>query len=166
MKRGMIAAVCAVATGLGAQSASADVLDRTVVTCQTTATWQVTRGGTSFADVTLDSTASTACKNLTARIEDDLNATVGTTNYAYPGFTARYDLIGAIVTGAPQFAGVASADGRVFGPVVIANSSSLTATLSGLTPAGGNIIQEHVPAGSCGSECYRTNVTLTGIWDL
>ncbi|HEX2126721.1 MAG TPA: hypothetical protein VHF45_09205 [Thermoleophilaceae bacterium] len=159
-------AACVAAVGVGPQAASAKVLEKTVVTCQTTATWQVTRGLTARADVTLDASAPTGCRNLNAEIEDDLNFLFRSYNDAYPGFASTYDLIGVFATGMPQFVGVASAGGRVFGPVEILNATSLNATLSGLTPSGGNIVQEHLPAGGCGPDCYRTNVALTGIWDF
>jgi hypothetical protein len=167
MKRVMIAmAACAAAVGVGPPAASATVVEKTVVTCQTTATWQVTRGLTASAVVTLDASAPTGCRNLNAQIEDDLNFLFRSYNDAYPGFTSTFDLTGVFATGVPQFAGVATAGGRVYGPVEILNATSLNATLSGVTPTGGNIIQEHVPAGSCGPDCYRTNVALTGIWDF
>lgn len=167
MKRVSIVVVgCFVALVVGAQAASAEVLKKTVVTCQTGATWQLTRGGTASALVTLDATDATGCTNVNAEIEDDLNFLLRSYDYAYPGLTIGFDLVGAIVTGAPQFAGVATAGGRVYGPVAVANAESLTATLSGLSLAGGNIVQEHLPAGGCGTECYRTSVTLTGIWDF
>lgn len=167
MRRAMIAALaCTVVSGLGAQAASAKIVEKTVVTCQTTATWQVTRGLTTVADVTLDATSPTGCRNVNAEVEDDLNFLFQSYNDAYPGFTSRYDLVGVFASGVPQFVGVAVADGRVYGPVEIVNTGVLHATLSGLTPDGGNIIQEHLPAGSCGSDCYRTNVALTGIWDF
>lgn len=171
MKRGLITmAACMVAVGIGAQAASAKVVEKTVVTCQTSATWQVTRGLTAQAVVTLDASSPTGCRNVNAEVEDDLNLLFSTYSDAYPGFTATYDLVGVFATGLPQFVGVAAAGGRVYGPVEIANANSLNATLSGVatTPghAVGNLVQEHLPAGPCGADCYRTNVTLTGVWDF
>lgn len=159
-------AVLVVVAGLGAESASATIVEKTVVTCQTSAKWQVTRGIAASAIVTLDASSPTGCRNVHAGIEDDLNLLFQTFDDAYPGFTSAYDLVGVTATGAPQFAGVATAGGKVYGPVEIVNAQTLHATLSGLTPSGGNIVQEHVPAGGCGADCYRTNVTLTGIWDF
>jgi hypothetical protein len=120
----------------------------------------------SHATVALDASSPTGCRNVNVEIEDDLNFLLRDYNDAYPGFTSGYDLVGAFATGTPQFAGVATGGGRVYGPVEIANATSLNATLSGITPSGGNIAQEHLPAGGCGADCYRTNVTLTGIWDF
>jgi hypothetical protein len=64
MKRLAIAAVAAVAAcSVGAPTASADLVEQGVVRCEHTATWQITVGSTSYADLTHD---PAVCKILNA----------------------------------------------------------------------------------------------------
>ncbi|HEX8647245.1 MAG TPA: hypothetical protein VF715_10110 [Thermoleophilaceae bacterium] len=168
MRRSITIVVCMAVAGLGVQPASANILDKTVTKCETTATWQVTRGETSYADMTFDTSAPTGCKRLNVEVEDDLNFLVRNYDDALiGGATYRYNLVGAIVTGAPQFAGVAlDPGGRVRGTVTIADTGVLTATLTGVTANGGTLVEEHLPDGGCGAGCYRTKVILTGVYDF
>ena len=168
MGRGVtVIAAAACLLVVGAQPAAADVIDKRVVKCETTATWQVTRGGTSYADLTFDTSPSTGCKNVHGEVADDMNVLLESYDNALIGGVAyRYSLLGVVVTGAPQFAGLAlDGSGRVRGSLEVAGQGLLNANLTGITAGGGTLLEEHLPAGSCGTDCYRVNVILTGVYD-
>jgi hypothetical protein len=157
------AAVATAALGLGAATASADVVNQAVVTCENrTATWQITLGATSYADVTHPPPAPGECKSVGARVEDDLDFAVSSSDLITSSYTKRLALLGAFVTGAPAFAGVGtSADGKVRGPIEIASEGVLNATIT-TVQSGLSWVAEYTPAGSCGPNCYTTKFTLVG----
>lgn len=164
MMRGTIAAaIAAAALALGAATASADVVNQAVVRCENrTATWQITVGTTSYADVTHPAPAPGECKTVGARVEDDLDFAVSSSDLITGSYTKRLVLLGAFVTGAPAFAGVGtSADGKVRGPIEVAGEGLLNATLT-TVQSGLSWVAEYTPTGSCGANCYTTNFTLVG----
>jgi hypothetical protein len=165
MKRLVAAAITGMAAlALTAPAASAEsVAQATVVRCEATATWRVTVGLTSYADLAGESPL--ACKWLAAHAEDDLDFYVTQFDFGSglnPYAIQRYNLTGAFVTGAATFAAVASsADGTVNGTMKVAGEGTLNATLIRVTPSF-KWTMEFVPLGSCGTDCYRTK--LTWVW--
>jgi hypothetical protein len=166
MKRLLTAGVvCVAALGLGAPIASADLVNQAVVRCQSTATWQVTIGATSYADLTNAAPAPGACKKLTAEVDDDLDFALQSDDLLTSAYDERFTLVGAFVTGLPAFAGTAlGQDGTVRGPVEIANAETFNATITTVSSSGLTWVAEYTPAGSCGPNCYRTNYVLVGAW--
>lgn len=167
MKRLVTAVVTGVAAfGLGAPMASADLVNQAVVRCQGTATWQITVGSTSYADLTHDPATLGVCKKVGAQVEDDLDFVLSNDDFLdTASYTQRFTLIGAFVTGLPAFTGVAiGPDGTVRGPLEIANTGTLNATITTVAQSGLRWTAEYLPAGSCGTNCYRTNYVLIGTW--
>lgn len=166
MKRLFSAAVvCAAVLGFGTPVASADVASEAVVRCQSTATWQVTVGATSYADLTHSPAGPGECKKLTATVHDDLDFAITNDDLLTTSYTERFSLVGAFVTGLPAFVGTAfGADGTARGPVEIVNANTLNATITTVRNSGLRWVAEYTPTGSCGANCYRTNYTLVGFW--
>jgi hypothetical protein len=164
MKRLVAAAIAGIAAlGFTAPTASAEYVYEAVTRCEATATWRVSVGPTSYADLAGESPL--ACKWLAAKAEDDLDFEVSQFDLG-PGFNPyafqRYTLTGAFVTGAPTFAAAASSpDGTVRGSMEVAGEGALNATLIRVTPSV-KWVMEFTPLGSCGTDCYRTN--FTWVW--
>lgn len=150
-----------IATVSGAPNAMAASDSETRV-CTGVATWQVQLNlvGPSWADVTYPTVSCTV-----RHVEYDVNGTAAAT---YPttetaqSWTTRVDLIGFVgsVAGSPVFSGVASTSTGRNGVAALANGN-LTASYRSVALDTDDVAEvEHVPAGTCGSTCYRTNVTM------
>jgi hypothetical protein len=165
MKRVVVAAMTSLAAaGVLAPSASADLVNQTVVRCASTATWQVSVGSTSYADVTHPPGDTPGiCKTVSAEVEENSNFTVKNRDGIFGGSSpSRLRLVGTLVSGVPAFAGVASdAEGTTHGSVEIAGPGELNATLTAVQ-SGITWTAEYVPAGSCGTSCYSTSYVLVG----
>ncbi|MDQ3935586.1 MAG: hypothetical protein M3340_13250 [Actinomycetota bacterium] len=156
-------AACAAMLAFGAPTASASLVNRTVYKCELDATWQVTLNfsGTSYADAT-ETTVPGSCRAVNATVQPD--GTFSVTNRTFEGaVSVRWNLVGAGITGSPNFAGVATQpDGPGRGTFVIANGSILNATLAGVYPDGEHFVAEVYGTGSCGTNCYRTRIIEEG----
>ncbi len=164
MRRTTIAvAVCAAVLGLSAPSASAaDIVNAATNVCTGTSEWRVNLVG-AYADLTV--TTST-CKIADVLVEGNGNPHVNVTDGGYTG-GFRTSLIGLNVIGTNSFVGIAH--GFVgAGPVAAVGADSLTATLPGVNPntaTPSTSTEVHRPNGSCGANCWRTNVTWSSTWD-
>jgi hypothetical protein len=160
------ALVCALGLALGASTAAASLVNRSVDKCEADATWQLTLSfsGTSYADVTRDGTTGPGCKLVNATVNPDGTFSANSFNFAY-GDTIRYNLTGVGVTGNPSFVGVATrTDGAERGPIAVVGGVSLTATVAGASVSGGTAAVEYYPTGTCGTNCYRTHAVWAGTW--
>lgn len=161
MRRAIVAiAYCAACVALGAAPAGASITNGDVNVCSGTAEWQLAFSptGTSTGSVSI---TSASCKNVNAHVEEDGNFGVGTSDFTYTAGGTPMPMAGVTVTGTPSFAGVITRD-WMSGPVVLVHGSVLTATLTGVDPATGRAsTEEHVGTGSCGTNCYRTDVVWT-----
>ena len=158
MRRAIIAALaCAVVLGASGQSASAaDLANVSTNVCTGTAEWQVNLVG-AYADLTV---TSSNCKVANLWVEGNGNPHVNITDGGYTG-GYRTSLLGLNVTGTDSFVGVGH--GYVgAGPVAVVAPSTLTATMVGTnasTASPAVSVEEHLPNGSCGTNCYKTNVS-------
>jgi opacity protein-like surface antigen len=149
-----LAAVLAVA----APAASADV-GVVADECSGTAQWQVNLP-LAYADMTV---TSSTCKFASASVDSNSNPHVNVNDGSYTG-GYRINLLGINVTGTNSFAGTAV--GYIgAGPIVVVSPNNLTATLEGTNPSTpAASVEVHTPAGSCGINCYRTNVRWSTVW--
>lgn len=159
-------ATCGVLLGLTAPAASGAV-DRTVYKCEGTATWDVTINlvGQSTAVRTLSGGIG-VCKRIHARVEDDGNFSLDSTDGDTGPFANDRDLTGVGVTGVPVFAGVATSPSGAVGPIAIAGDS-LAATMTSRLESPGSFlsVEVHTPDGKCGPTCWRTKAVWTGTYD-
>jgi hypothetical protein len=154
------------ALSLGLSTAAADV-GAGGRKCERDATWQVSvnPSGASYADVAYTTSPNALCRRINAIIMDDGNFSVSSTD-VNDSYSARFDLLGAAITGSNAFAGTASFTNGTLtmtGPVVIA-SDKLTAQLTGWVASGGAVValaEEYIPMGGCGLNCYRTHMVTT-----
>lgn len=161
MRRGIVAvAVCAVVVALGAAPASASIADESVNVCSGKAKWQLTFNPTGTSTASVDITSSN-CKTVNAHVEDDGDFGVGSSDSVYTSAGTPQPMIGVTVTGSRSFVGVMTRD-WMQGPVEAVHGSILNATLTGVNPATGETsTEEHVGTGSCGTNCYTTDVVWT-----
>lgn len=159
-------AVALSTTMLGvAVPAASGAVDRTVSKCEGTATWQVTidLSGPSSAVRTF-STAMDGCKRVHAGVADDGNFMINSYDNEDSG-TSTPNLFGAGVTGVPAFVGVVvSPSGTPRGPIAIVGDS-LTATVANADGPPSASVEEHIPDGSCGTNCYRTKAVWVVSYD-
>lgn len=165
--RGVIAAAAVAALlTVGASSASAAVVDRTVYKCSGTGTWQVHGGfgAPDYADRTL-SAPEGACKKIHAGVEEDGNFSIDSFDTGDSAGPGRVNLIGASVTGVDAFIGVTTNANLPIlkGPITI-SGDSLNATLTGIDATPWTVTEVHTANGSCGPGCYRTNATWIGTY--
>jgi opacity protein-like surface antigen len=164
MRIAIIAALaCAVVLGASASSASAaDLANVSTNVCNGTAEWQVNLVG-AYADITV---TSSDCKVANVWVEGNGNPHVNVTDGGYTG-GYRTSLLGINVTGTNSFVGIAH--GYVGGgPVAVVSPNTLQATMQGSTPstASPSVSTEvHLPNGSCGTNCYKTNVIWSTTYD-
>lgn len=157
MRRAIIAALaCAVVLGASGPSASAaNLADATTNACTGTAEWQVNLAE-AYADITV---TSSTCKVAHVLVEGNGNPHVNVADGTYTG-GYRTSLLGVNVTGTDSFVGIAQ--GYLGGgPVAVVSPNTLTATLEGTTPSTASpssSTEVHLPNGSCGPDCYKTNV--------
>jgi hypothetical protein len=129
-----------------------------------TATWQISIGAASYADVTHPPADTPGvCKTVIAGVEDNSNFWLWNGDGPFGGGSPpRLSLVGTLVSGVPAFVGVAAdAGGTTRGPVEIAGPGELNATLTAVQ-SGVTWTAEYVPAGSCGTNCYSTSYVLIG----
>lgn len=157
-----VAAACAGMLAIGVQAAAADVLYVSVGRCETDATWQLTSDpvGNWSATMSYDTGLMTGCKDLSARVEDDLDPTVNQKDYGQSA-VAPYNLVGVSAAANFAFAGIAKRpDGPAQGPIAIANGL-LNAEIAWVDPSGKKSVQVHRGLGSCGAGCFRTRMIWT-----
>lgn len=158
MRRAIVAvAACAAMLGATASAASAaDIADATTNACTGTAEWQVNLAG-AYADITV---TSSNCKVAHVLVEGNGNPHVNVADGVYTG-GYRTSLLGINMTGTDSFVGIAH--GYLGGgPVAVVSPNTLQATLEGTTPSTASpssSTEVHLPNGSCGTDCYKTNVT-------
>jgi opacity protein-like surface antigen len=153
-----VAALAAV-LAVGAPAASADLASVTADECAGTAEWQVNLP-LAYADMTV---TSSTCKYASASVENNGNPHANVNDGTYSG-GYRINLVGVNVTGTNSFAGTAVGSIGA-GPIVVVSPNNLTATLVGTDPSKpAESIEEHTPAGSCGLNCYRTNIRFSTVW--
>jgi hypothetical protein len=164
MRRALSALVaCAAVLGLAAQTAAADIVDRTVIRCEYDAQWTVHFDpfGGSYADQTYDTGAATnsGCKRLEAIVHDDGDFHAFNRDWGQAA-TLRFDLTGE--WGDPvHFVGVAARpDAPSRGPLVIANDQ-LNAVITYTDPTGMQAVNVHRGTGSCGTNCFKTHSVVS-----
>jgi hypothetical protein len=158
------ALACVLALAIGAPTASASLVNRSVDKCEADATWQLTLNfaGTSYADVTRTSGTGQGCRLVNATVNADGTFSANSFDFAY-GDTVRFNLLGVGVTGNPSFVGLATrTDGAERGPIAVIGGVSLTATFE--ASGGGTGAVEYYPTGTCGTNCYRTHAVWVGTW--
>ncbi len=157
-----VAAACTGVLAIGAQSAAADIIFVGVGRCETDATWQLTSdpAGNWSATMSYDAGATTGCKDVAARVEDDLDPTAGQRDYGQSA-TAPFNLVGVSVAANVAFAGTAQRpDGPASGPIAIADGL-LNAEIAWLDPNGKKSVQVHRGLRSCGTGCFTTRMIWT-----
>jgi hypothetical protein len=165
VKRAILAAAaCGAVLAIGSPSASAAVGEH-VYKCEGSATWQVTVTlSQSYATRTLSGPIK-ACKQVHAVVEDDGNFAIYSEDTDPGSVSSTPNLVGGGVTGVPAFVGVVtSPSGRLRGPIVIAGPDSLTATIANADAPPGTAVEEHLPDGSCGTNCWRTKAIWIGTY--
>lgn len=162
MRRTIIAVVaCAGLLALSVPVASADVANVTAnVVCTGTAEWNVNLAG-AHADM---SVTSSTCKRVDASVEDNGNAHLDTSDVPWTG-SHDGSLLGVTVTGTNSFVGIANGSFGV-GPLEVVSPNILNATLQLIDPSDPEVATaEHVGLGSCGTNCYRTQVRWVQAYD-
>lgn len=161
MKRAMVAiAACAATLAVAAPTSSAAV-HRVVDACQGTATWQLTFNGTGPANAarTLDAGLE-GCKAVNAELKDDGNFAIysedagGTVTHDHPLTAASVNTDPAVIVG---LLNSPAPGGR--GPLVVVGDS-LAASLTYVDTSPTVTTEVHTPDGSCGADCWRTNVVF------
>lgn len=157
----MIVSVCAAVLGVSASAASAaDIANAATNVCTGSAQWQVNLPA-AYADLTV---TSSTCKLAEVWVEGNGNPHVNVSDGGYTG-GYRVSLLGINVTGTNSFVGIAH--GFIGGgPFEVVAPSTLEATLVGTDPSKPAVsVEQHLPNGSCGTNCYKTNVTWSTTWD-
>jgi hypothetical protein len=162
MKRLTIGIVaCAAVLGASAPVASADKAAVSYhVRCTGAGTWTVNQLG-SYADLLIP---SYTCKTADASVDDGSNVHLDT--FDWSGTNAyRVNLLAAGVWSQNTFAAEAFRGGTPIGPMV-ATSGILNATFHQLNVSEpGTAVEVHRGTGSCGTHCYKVDVTWTHVID-
>jgi hypothetical protein len=155
-----VAAAWAVVLAIGPQAAAGDVLHQGIGRCEADATWQLSSDATGNWSATMSyaTPPTTGCKQIHARIEDDLDPTVTQWDYGQSSPGIRFNLVGGSVSANFAFAGVARRDDNPEeGPLVIADGL-LNATIA-FEPTLYRAVHVHRGLGSCGVGCFKTRMT-------